>query len=170
MMNSATSSERINALHAAHSASLLRFLIRSTHGERQTAEDLAQETMLRAWRHADRLPDDFAGEQRWLFAVARNLVIDLFRARQSRPPETPVVDLNRLSTTVDSTDAAIATQSMVTAFEQLTAAQRDVLIDLHLRGEQPHAVAAKLRIPVGTVKSRAHYAMRALRHAMEAGD
>lgn len=161
-------SDRIEALHTAHSASLLRFLIRLTHGEQQTAEDLVQETMLRAWRHADRLPEDFAGEQRWLFTVARNLVIDLFRARKSRPTETPVIDMGWLTTAGDTTEAAIATQSIVTAFGRLTEAQRGVLIDLHFRGEQPHAVAAKLRIPVGTVKSRAHYALRALRQEMEA--
>lgn len=160
-------SERIEALHTAHSASLLRFLIRLTHGEQQTAEDLAQETMLRAWRHADRLPTEHAAERRWLFTVARNLVIDLFRARRSRPPETPTVDLGWVTTPGDTSDEAIATQSVLTAFDRLTEAQRGVLIDLHIRGEQPQAIATKLKIPVGTVKSRAHYALRALRQEME---
>ncbi|GAA1610244.1 sigma-70 family RNA polymerase sigma factor [Actinoplanes couchii] len=168
MTITAVANDRIEALHTAHSASLLRFLIRLTHGEQQTAEDLAQETMVRAWRHADRLPDDFAAERRWLFTVARNLVIDLFRARKSRPPETPVLDLGWISTAADTPEAAIATQSILTAFQRLSEAQRGVLIDLHLRGEQPQAVADKLRIPVGTVKSRAHYALRALRQEMEA--
>ncbi|GLY00672.1 MULTISPECIES: sigma-70 family RNA polymerase sigma factor [Actinoplanes] len=161
------SCDRIDALHADHYASLLRFLIRLTHGEQQTAEDLAQETMLRAWRHADRLPDDFGGERRWLFAVARNLVIDLFRTRRSRPAETPVLDLGWVPASGDSSEAAIAVQSVLTAFTRLTDAQRDVLTDLHLRGEEAGVVAARLRVPVGTVKSRAHYALRALRDAMD---
>jgi len=163
-------SERIDALHAAHSASLLRFLIGLTHGERQTAEDLVQETMLRAWRHVDKLPDDPAGERRWLFTVARHLLIDVIRSRQSRPAETPVFDMDWASSAEDTTDVAIATQSILAAFGGLSDAHRDVLSDLHFRGEAPSDVARKLQVPIGTVKSRAHYALRALRHGMEAVD
>lgn len=164
----AAGSERIDALHAAHSASLLRFLIGLTHGERQTAEDLVQETMLRAWRHVGTLPEDPIRERRWLFTVARRLVIDMVRARRSRPAETPVFDMDWASSAADTTDVALATQSMLTAFDALSDVHRDVLSDLHLRGEAPGDVARKLRVPIGTVKSRAHYALRALRNGMEA--
>lgn len=170
MTKMTAANDRINALHAAHSAGLLRFLMNLTHGDRQTAEDLLQETMLRAWRHVDRLPTEFAGERRWLFTVARRLVIDLVRARQSRPTETPVLDMDWATTAEDTTEAAVATQSMLTAFHNLSDAHRGVLSDLHFRGETPGAVAEKLRVPVGTVKSRAHYALRALRDSMEAVD
>jgi len=170
MTTMTTASDRIDELHAAHSASLLRFLIALTHGERQTAEDLLQETMLRAWRHVDKLPTDYAGEKRWLFTVARRLLIDMVRSRQSRPAETPVFDMDWASTAEDTTDVAIATHSILTAFDKLSDAHRNVLSDLHFRGEAPVDVAKKLRVPVGTVKSRAHYALRALRHGMEAAD
>jgi len=167
-MTTMTASDRIDALHAAHYASLLRFLIGLTHGERQTAEDLVQETMLRAWRHVEKLPTDPDGERRWLFTVARRLLIDLVRSRQSRPPETPVFDMDWASSAEDTTDVAIATQSILTAFDRLSDAHRNVLSDLHFRGEAPGDIARKLRVPVGTVKSRAHYALRALRDGMEA--
>ena len=170
MTTTTAASDRIDTLHAAHSASLLRFLIGLTHGERQTAEDLVQETMLRAWRHVDKLPADPAGERRWLFTVARRLLIDVVRSRQSRPTETPVLDMDWATTAEDTTEVAIATQSILAAFDNLSTAQRDVLADLHFRGETPHEVARKLRVPLGTVKSRAHYALRALRSGMEATD
>lgn len=170
MAMTTTASDRIDTLHTAHSAGLLRFLVRLTHGERQTAEDLFQETMLRAWRHVDKLPTGFASERRWLFTVARRLVIDLVRARRSRPAETPVLDLDWASTAEDTTEAAIATQSILTAFDNLSDAHRTVLTDLHFHGETPDEVAKKLHLPVGTVKSRAHYALRALRDGMSAVD
>lgn len=165
-----TASDRIDALYATHRPRLLRFLLGLTHGERQLAEDLAQETMLRAWRHIDKLPSDAAGQRRWLLTVARRLVIDVVRARRTRPAETTVVDLEWLSTAEDSAEAAIATQAMLTAFDNLSEVQQTVLADLHFRGKTPVEVATKLRIPVGTVNSRAHYALRALRHGMEAVD
>jgi len=167
-MTTMTANDRIGALHAAHYASLLRFLNGLTHGERQTAEDLVQETMLRAWRHVEKLPTDPDGERRWLFTIARRLVIDLVRSRQSRAPETPLFDMDWVSSAEDTTDVAIATQSMLTAFDRLSDAHRNVLSDLHFRGEAPDDIARKLRVPVGTVKSRAHYALRALRDGMAA--
>ena len=170
MTKMTAANDRINALHAAHSAGLLRFLVGLTHGERQTAEDLLQETMFRAWRHVDKLPADFASERRWLFTVARRLVIDMVRARRSRPCEMPVLDLDWASTTEDTTEVAIATHAILSAFDKLSDAHRNVLEDLHFRGEAPVDVARKLRVPVGTVKSRAHYALRALREGMEATD
>ncbi|MEV6347492.1 sigma-70 family RNA polymerase sigma factor [Actinoplanes sp. NPDC051851] len=168
MTTMTAASDRIDALHAAHSASLLRFLTRLTHGERQTAEDLVQETMLRAWRHVDTLPTDPDSERRWLFTVARRLFIDVIRSRQSRPAETPVFDMDWVSSAEDTVDVAIATQSILTAFDQLSDVQRGVLSDLHFRGEAPRDLARRLRVPLGTVKSRAHYALRALRNGMEA--
>ncbi len=54
-------------------------------GDRRRAEDLAQETIVRAWRHPEALASRFAGPG--LFAVARNLAVDSDRARQARPAE-----------------------------------------------------------------------------------
>lgn len=170
MTTKTAASDRIDALHTAHSASLLRFLIGLTHGERHTAEDLVQETMLRAWRHVDTLPADPVRERRWLFTVARRLFIDVVRSRQSRPAEMPVVDMDRVSTAEDTAEVALAAHSVVTAFATLSNAHRDVLCDLHFRGRAPGEVARRMRVPVGTVKSRAHYALRALHHRMDASE
>src|SRR6202453_4804332 len=75
----------VRALYAEHGGALLRYALHLTGGDRQRAEDLVQETIVRAWRHPEALADRPA--RPWLFAVARNLAVDAHRARKSRPNE-----------------------------------------------------------------------------------
>jgi len=147
---------RITEIHANQSDALLRYLVRLTHGQRHTAEDLLQDTLLRAWQHADTQPNGEASERRWLLAVARHRYIDTIRTRRIRPTETPVLDMDWMPGNDDTDTKAI------------TDTQREILTQLHLEGHDIHEVAERLHIPVGTVKSRAHYALRALKHGMQA--
>ena len=81
-----TADERmLRALQAEHGGPLLGYAMRLTGGDRQQAEEVVQETLLRAWRH----PEALTGRpiRPWLFTVARNIVVDIHRARQSRPSE-----------------------------------------------------------------------------------
>lgn len=165
-----SSASAIDQLHALHASSVLRFLVKLNRGDRQTAEDMLQETLLRAWQHADHLPEQETNQRRWLFAVARRLFIDTVRARQVRPVETPIVDLDWLGRAEDTIDAALVSDAMHDAFERLSDAHRSVLVDLHMRGLSAEELAVRLKVPVGTVKSRAHYALRALRTGMAAVD
>ena len=169
-MATTTADRRICELHAAHGDTLLRYLVRLTHGERHTAEDLLQDTLLRAWQHVEAVPDGEAGERRWLFAVARHRFIDTIRSRRIRPTETPVLDMDWMPASDDTGAVAIAGHAMLQAFDQLTPNQREILTELHIEGRDIDEVAERLRIPVGTVKSRAHYALRALKQAMQARD
>src|SRR5215471_13629669 len=84
----------VRALYAEHGGALLRYALHLTGGDRQRAEDLVQETIVRAWRHPEALADRPA--RPWLFAVARNLAVDAYRARQSRPPEVGQAVLDTL--------------------------------------------------------------------------
>ncbi len=84
----------VRALYAEHGGALLRYALHLTGGDRQRAEDLVQETIVRAWRHPEALADRPA--RPWLFAVARNLAVDSYRARQARPPETAQAALELL--------------------------------------------------------------------------
>src|SRR3712207_1552369 len=70
-------------LHDAHAASLWRFCLRLVGNDRARAEDVVQETMLRAWRHRDILDSTAPALRAWLFTVARNIVIDDWRSRRS---------------------------------------------------------------------------------------
>jgi RNA polymerase sigma-70 factor (ECF subfamily) len=156
---------RIEQIHAKHSLALLRYLIRFA-GERHAAEDMLQETMLRAWRHREALPGDENGVRGWLFTVARNVAIDADRMRRVRPAEVTLTDLNDTAAASDTPDSAIAAQEMVRAFASLSETQRDVIRQIYFRGDTIEEVATRLGIPAGTVKSRAHYGVQAMRAAV----
>jgi RNA polymerase sigma-70 factor (ECF subfamily) len=66
----------------------------------------------------------------------------------------------------DTAETVIATQSLRQALQSLTSAHRAILNELYLKGRSVQDTARSLGVPVGTVRSRAHYAMRSLRHAI----
>lgn len=159
--------ERMTALHAEHGRAVLRLLLVLTR-ERQTAEDLLQETMLRTWRHLDSVPVEPDAARRWLLAVARRLVIDGVRLRLSRPAEVQLVDMTWIPGGEDTTGTALASHAIRHALGRLSPAQRSLLSEVYLAGRSPEEVAGRLGVPIGTVKSRTHYALRALRTGLEA--
>ena len=71
-------------LRGARRASCYRFALRSLN-DRGLAEEAVQETFVRAWQAADRFDDNLGSLRTWLFAIIRNVVIDLSRARAVRP-------------------------------------------------------------------------------------
>ncbi|MFI5843115.1 sigma-70 family RNA polymerase sigma factor [Catenuloplanes sp. NPDC051500] len=150
-------------LHEEHTDPLLRFLTKLTRGERHLAEDLLQETMLRAWRNIGDLDTDRETQRRWLFTVARRVAIDAARARQVRPAEVGALDLTRMPADGDAAETVVATHTIRTALPKLSAEHRTVVVALYFRGLSAPELAGALGIPEGTVKSRAHYALRALR-------
>jgi RNA polymerase sigma-70 factor, ECF subfamily len=154
---------RMVAIYRAHAAPLYQFLVRLTLGDRAAAEDLLQETLLRAWRHIDQLPEDVNAVRMWLFTVARNHAIDVARARRTRPAEVGSVDMARVPAAGDPVDRLLTATTVRQALLRLTPEHRTVLIELYLCGSTAAEAATRLGVPVGTIKSRAHYALRALR-------
>ncbi|WBB53797.1 sigma-70 family RNA polymerase sigma factor [Verrucosispora sp. WMMD573] len=145
----------------------LRSLVPTTASH--TAEDLAQETMLRAWRNLDAVPREPESQRRWLFTVARRLVIDAHRKRQSRPVEVNLLGIEPAASGWESAETVIAKLTLHDAVRELSTAHRSVLHELYVEGCTLDEAAARLGVPVGTVKSRAHYAMRQLRNALLTG-
>jgi RNA polymerase sigma-70 factor (ECF subfamily) len=130
------------------------------------AEDLLQETMLQAWRKLDHLPTEAESVRRWLFTVARRIAIDASRARRARPTEVGVSDISQLPSTDDPIDRIITAETVRQALPKLTPAHREILSELHYFGRSTQEAAVQLGIPERTVKSRAYYALRALRAAI----
>ena len=76
----------VRALYAEHGRALLAYATRLT-GDRAAAEDVVQETLVRAWKHPEVLVNEKGSVRGWLFTVVRNLVTDRTRARAARPIE-----------------------------------------------------------------------------------
>ncbi|GAA1580312.1 sigma-70 family RNA polymerase sigma factor [Kribbella sancticallisti] len=155
----------VRALYEQHASALLAFVRRLSAGDRALAEDIVQETLLRAWLKAGPVPAEQV--RPWLFTTARRLVIDAHRRRSARPPETnaelPVSTLRSESEVDAALDAALVTD----ALKSLSVEHRAVLIDYFYRGCTTPEIAAERGLPPGTVRSRVHYALHALRLALE---
>ena len=158
----------LRAAYEAHGTELYRFARRSL-GDGGLAEDAVQETFLRAWRASPSYDPARASQRTWLFAILRNVVIDLARARQARPPLAPSGEATAEQVVDGELDRAVATWQVETALAELDEDHRRVLVEVHWRGRPYHEVADDLGIPQGTVKSRVYYGLRAMRTALEAG-
>ncbi len=157
--------EFLRALYERHGSVLLHFATRLLDGDWHRAEDILQEAAIRAWQHAAELDPATVALRPWLFHVVRNLVIDGYRGRRARPPEDQVPDVTHLPVP-DGVDHALTTHVVVDAMRDLAPLQREVLLHVYYLGRSVNQTARALGVPPGTVKSRTHYAMRALRDGL----
>lgn len=156
-------------MYSEHGGPLLGYVLRLTGGDRQHAEDIVQETLLRAWRH----PEALTGRpvRPWLFTVARNLVVDAHRARVARGGQHVSIEAGEDGSVplpgADDIDRALESWTVAEALADLSPSHRAVIIETYYRGHSVAEAAAALGIPPGTVKSRTYYALRALKLALE---
>jgi RNA polymerase sigma-70 factor (ECF subfamily) len=159
----------LRAAYAAHGRELYRFALRGL-GDAGAAQDVVQETFLRAWRAADRYDENQASLRVWLFAIARTTMIDRSRAAAVRPWDSdvhaaPTGDLG--GTTQDPVGRLMDSWLIEEALGRISAEHREAIVETHLK-ERPHMeVAAELGIPVGTLRSRIFYGLKSLRLVME---
>jgi RNA polymerase sigma-70 factor, ECF subfamily len=156
----------VRALYDEHAAALFAYVVRLTSGDRHWAEDIVQEALVRAWRNAEKLEFDSGSIRPWLFTVARRLVIDGQRRRAARPQEVGPAPLD-LVPAADEIDRSLSALAIADALNTLSPQHRAVIIEMYFHGRTVSEAAKSLDIPPGTVKSRAFYALRSLRLALE---
>jgi RNA polymerase sigma-70 factor, ECF subfamily len=158
----------VRMLYEEHAGPLLMFVLRLTGGDRQRAEDIVQETLLRAWRNAHRLGAQGQQSLRpWLVTVARRIAIDDHRSVSARPPETYDRELESFPSTADDTDRVLQLMTVTDALRELSQSHREILVETYFRGRTVPEAAEVLGLPLGTAKSRVYYALRALRTALQ---
>lgn len=155
----------VRALWAEHADALLGYATRLTR-DRGRAEDIVQEVMLRAWRHAEHLDGQSRSLRPWLFTVAAHLATDVHRARRARPVEVAEQALEG-SPARNDIDRVLQAWAVADGLSALSPAHRAVLIEIYYRGRSVAEAATALGVPPGTVKSRTYYALHALRLALE---
>jgi RNA polymerase sigma-70 factor (ECF subfamily) len=152
--------EAVTQLYRDHAVALRRFVLAAMSNPDQ-AEDVVQETILRVWwRGAD--PENMRG---YLYQTARHVIIDEYRRRSRRVQETGEPEEEPAA--ADQVDRLLLRVLMEEALRRLSPEHRNVILALHYQRLTAVDAAQALNIPLGTVKSRAFYAARALRAVLD---
>jgi RNA polymerase sigma-70 factor (ECF subfamily) len=159
----------IRQLYCRH-AEVLRIYIERFCTDRTSADDVVQETFIRAWRHLPKLSADDRPIRPWLFRVARNLLIDADRAARARPVVVQALPDDEDARTDAGLEQVLDRVLVSAALQHLSQAHRAVLIEAFYHGGSLVAVARELGIPHGTARSRMHYALQALRQHLHGSD
>ncbi|MFF1573814.1 sigma-70 family RNA polymerase sigma factor [Leifsonia sp. NPDC058292] len=157
-------SRLLRELHDQHAQAVWRYVVHLT-GDRAMADDVVQETLLRAWRRPAVLDQTQNSARAWLFTVARHLVIDDRRSARA---------IHELGTETlperggrDESDAVLDAWLVSDALAELSVEHRAVIVHAYYGGRSIAEISRELDIPEGTVKSRLHYGLRALRLALQ---
>jgi RNA polymerase sigma-70 factor (ECF subfamily) len=148
--------------YEAHGPILLNYLARLTNGNRAMAEDILQETLMRAWNHPEARTADGEWSRGWLFTVARRIAIDHIRAAGGRPTELLDVHADDRFAATDVFDRLIDSREIREAVARLPERLRSTLIEVYFQQHSVAEAAKNLSVPEGTIKSRTFYALRAL--------
>jgi RNA polymerase sigma-70 factor, ECF subfamily len=130
------------------------------------AEEAVQETFLRAWRAAERYDPKRGSLRTWMFAIARNVTIDLARARSARPERTgPEVECTQGAQ--DTAEESLRSWEIEEALRQIGPHHRHAIVETYYRDRPCAEVAAEAGVPVGTMRSRLYYGLKVLRSVLE---
>jgi RNA polymerase sigma-70 factor (ECF subfamily) len=132
--------------------------------DRTLAEDAVQETLIRTWRSLPRLRDA-ARFDAWQRRILVHACLDLAQRERHSRSEHELTDT--LAADVDIESVAATRDAVSQAFATLTPAHRAAFVLRHYFGHPVVEVADALHVPLGTAKSRIHYAEQAMARAME---
>jgi RNA polymerase sigma-70 factor, ECF subfamily len=160
--------EAFSALFDAYAPRVKSFMMRKGASAEQ-AEDLVQETMIAVWSKAQMYVADRGSVTTWIFTIARNLRIDRLR-REKSALYSDIDDYDAESEDAQQDDALSRLQEdgyVAKALAQIPDEQRQLLILSYVEDLPQSEIAARLQIPLGTVKSRMRLAYRRMRKLLE---
>ena len=139
--------------------------------DRPAAEDVAQEALFRAWRHAPVFDTRRGSVENWVLTITRNLSIDALRKQRSIPTDPDdLVNLARASHGTPMEDT-VAMKSMsvlmMNALNEIPAQQRRAVMLASLYGHTAQEISERERIPLGTAKTRIRAGLLKLRAILE---
>jgi len=153
-------------LQQVHRPVLLSYITRLTKGDVHWAEDILQETLVRAWKNPEARNANGKWSRAWLFTVARRITIDHVRAAQARPSEYFDERIDAHAESDDDIERLLDGHEVRAALTSLPERLRRILIEIYFQERSVAEAAEILDVPTGTIKSRTFYALRALRAAL----
>ena len=168
-------SKAFEILYDRHAPMVLAITLQIT-GERAIAEDIMQATFWRLWQSADTYQVERRPFTAWLFRIARNLAIDVYRRRSIRPIAiTDEIDAESLVDRMPDPDMDVPEQAQAnlmaqqarTALKTLPSEQRQVIELAYFSGMTRQEIAKATGQPVGTIHTRARLGLQKLREALE---
>lgn len=156
----------LRAAYAAHGGVLFSFALHAL-SDQVEAEDCVQETFVRAWRNRDRYSSSRGSVRTWLFAIARNLVIDSLRSRARRPVPSDAEKIEWATEPVTEDLRIVERLALYESLARLTFEHRQVIAAVQLQGESYQELSEQTGVPVATLRTRMYYGLRSMRIALE---
>jgi RNA polymerase sigma-70 factor, ECF subfamily len=153
----------LRAVYDEYAGELFAFAHRSL-GDAAQAEEAVQLTFLRAWRSARR---GDRPTRAWLFALCRAVVLERARPASHDTAGSSAKDGAQRRADPGRMERLLVGMQVEEGLRRLSGEHRRVLVEVHVRGRPPADVAVEARIPVGTVRSRVYYALKAMRLVVE---
>src|SRR4051794_1991403 len=156
------SGDELRELYRRYAPELFGFATNAL-GDRELAEEVVQDVFAQVWRRADSYDQRRASVRTWLYAIARNRIIDVHRRAAVRPK---LADDDALDTAAEvdaALDQAVLRWQVTSALSRLSPPHREVIRLAHYGGLTMREISERTGVPIGTVKSRTSYALRHLR-------
>ena len=151
--------------YARHGAELYRYALGRVSDD-AAAQDVVQETIVRAWRSGHRFDPAQASLRTWLYAICRNVIIDHLAARRRAARLPALVAEQGEESMSDRTAAVLDADLIARALGLISHDHRTAIVETYLRDRSYDDVAAELGVSVSTLRSRVFHGLRQLRHAM----
>jgi RNA polymerase sigma-70 factor (ECF subfamily) len=156
----------VQAAYDQYAGELFGFVFKAL-GDRQQAEDVVQEVFIRAWRSFD----PSKGHVRtWLFAIARNAIVDVLRRRAGSGPvvlEDWNAAVSEETRAIDPLDQLLERIQLDEALARLSPEHRQAVVRVYFEGRTCAELGQELGVPASTMRSRLYYGVRSLRLVLE---